>query len=126
MHIYKGMIGYCLNYIGCTHLHTYKGEIGYCLNDIGCTHFESALDAKVKVGNTLHSIYGKANLKTRVNLTDKNVVKSMYMCNKYTYDRPFVATSLITLIEPGIIMPSANRIIPLNGLGMKFLGMLSL
>lgn len=58
-------------------LHTYKGMIGYCLKDIGKDHFVHALFNVSNVdgiaGKTLHVVYGKGDLKSRVMLTNKNV-----------------------------------------------------
>lgn len=53
-------------------LHTYKGMIGYYLKDTKKDHFAHAMfkkfDANVIVGKTLHAIYGRADLKSRVTL----------------------------------------------------------
>lgn len=46
---------------------------------------------------SLHSIYGKTNLKGGVTLTNKNVVERMYAWNKYKANRFFVASFLSTL-----------------------------
>lgn len=108
-------------------LHTYKGMIGYCLKNIGLVHFDCAMynvsNVKVMIGKTLHSFYGKVDLKGRVILTNKNVVERMYVWNKYKVDRPFVASFLSTLtymIKSGIFMPSTAWIIPFNGQGMEY------
>lgn len=48
-------------------LHTFKGMVGYYLKDIGKEHFQHAMfnvfDDDIIVGKTLHTIYGKCDLK---------------------------------------------------------------
>lgn len=72
-------------------LHTYQGVIGYYLKEVDKEHFEHCMfnvfDDDVSVGRNLHSVCGKADLKLRVTLTNKNITEKMYVWRKYKCQR---------------------------------------
>lgn len=103
-------------------LHTFRGMIGYCLKDTTIEHFDVAmkniLDEDIVDRKTLHSIYGRSDLKCREVLTHKNVIDHMYVWHKYKTKRHMTTTfmSILTdMVRSGLFMPISSWIIPFNG-----------
>lgn len=106
-------------------LHTFRGMIGYFLKDTGSTHFDVSMknisNDDVVEGKTLHVIYGRSDLKSRVILTHKNVTDRMYIWHKYKTNKQLTTMSmsiLTDMVRSGLFMPTSSWIIPFNDQGM--------
>lgn len=108
-------------------LHTFKGMIGYCLKDTGKDHFSHAmfniLDVDVIARKTLHAVYDKSDLKSRVTLTNKNALERILVWYKFQERHQMRATFLSTLtdmVKSGLFILATSWIIPMNGQGMDY------